>query len=257
MSSRGGGGGGFDLTGGIGGVVQGVGNVIAANTNAGAVREANATNLQISREGTAFNAMQAEKQMQFQREMSSTAYQRAVADMKAAGINPMMAVNNGGASSPSGASGSAVTTRVDPVQNPLGQAIAQIGGSAMSVVSTLKDLESKDASIGAQRAQALASIAQARNANSSAKATEASMGSITEKSRSASAEADARIAEALRDAATAEFDKGAVKYDGIVNRGLNLIGGLVDAVSVRNAVQGNSRARERHVMDMQKGVRTR
>ena len=48
------------------------------------------------------NAAMAQKQMDFQREMSGTAYQRAVADMKKAGINPMLAAKTGGASTPSG-----------------------------------------------------------------------------------------------------------------------------------------------------------
>lgn len=45
----------------------------------------------------------AQAQMDFQREMSNTAYQRQVADLKAAGINPMLVSKLGGASSPAGA----------------------------------------------------------------------------------------------------------------------------------------------------------
>lgn len=45
----------------------------------------------------------AQKQMKFQREMSNTAVQRQMADMRRAGINPILAAKYGGASSPTGA----------------------------------------------------------------------------------------------------------------------------------------------------------
>lgn len=50
------------------------------------------------------NAKLAQQQMDFQRDQTSTSYQRGVADMKAAGLNPMLAYSQGGAASGSGAS---------------------------------------------------------------------------------------------------------------------------------------------------------
>lgn len=67
-----------------------------------AVRQQTAANNQ-------FNAEQAAKQMAFQRDMSSTAHQREVKDLIAAGLNPVLSAN-GGASTPSGSTASADTS---------------------------------------------------------------------------------------------------------------------------------------------------
>ncbi|AXH77703.1 MAG: DNA pilot protein [Microviridae sp.] len=82
------------------------------------------------------NAEQAQKQMDFQASQTSTSYQRGVADMKAAGLNPMLAYSQGGAASGSGA------------QASMGNALGAGANSAQSAYLARQQMAQSDAQIG-------------------------------------------------------------------------------------------------------------
>lgn len=88
----------------FGSVAKTLGDVVGVSTTGvpwGSVLSAGANLLGGSLQNSA-NEDMANANRNFQYDMSSTAYQRATADMKAAGLNPMLAYAQGGASSPPG-----------------------------------------------------------------------------------------------------------------------------------------------------------
>lgn len=104
------------------------------------------------------NKQIANDQMAFQERMSNTAYARAMQDMRSAGLNPMLAYSQGGASAPQGAAAT-MQNELSSMENAANQAIM----TNMSMQKMNSDIELQNSTRSMQETQKAANIATAQN----------------------------------------------------------------------------------------------
>lgn len=92
--------------------------------------QANAANASMAREAANFNWYSMMENQRFQERMSNTAYQRSMMDMRNAGLNPILAYSQGGATTPGGMGASMQAATMQNTLEGLGEGFSSAAQSA-------------------------------------------------------------------------------------------------------------------------------
>lgn len=137
-------------------------NIIGLFSGKKAAESAAETQAQAQVQTNESNAEQAQKQMDFQERMSSTAHEREVKDLIKAGLNPLLSTH-GGASSPSGSAA--------VFQNPKSGYLQGMTNAVSSASAITNEMRALQGTLALQRSQGDLNRANAAAALAQAQAT--------------------------------------------------------------------------------------
>lgn len=172
------------------------------------------------------NAKEAQKNRDFQEYMSSTAHQREVADLRKAGLNPILSAGGSGASTPGGATAH--------MEDALGKGVS----SAMAARALKADIEAKEGQISLAKAQEATAKAQEHlNINSARVAEQTALGIAQDNVKTGYGMTAAKEQGQL-DAERARTDRKYLQFDSINRRAQEGLGTLNSAKDLVNPLKG-------------------
>ncbi|QXP08263.1 MAG: DNA pilot protein [Arizlama microvirus] len=177
-----------------------IGSMAGVGLNFFGQERANSANAAMANNANAQSWDMMREQQRYGEQMSNTAYRRGVVDMKEAGINPMMAFSQGGASTPSPGGGG--TTSGAAQQNSL----QGIQSSAIDVIRMNKELAQADSGIALNQASATKALADAEASGASAKQSSVATEAAKSQLKAVAAEAAAREKKAKWDTKLGDYD---------------------------------------------------
>nr|QJB19238.1 MAG: DNA pilot protein [Microvirus sp.] len=203
---------------------------IGAGITAIGQESANSANAKLAAETREFNSREASISRDWQQGMSNTAYQRSMRDLQDAGLNPMLAYMQGGASSGGGATASGSAATMDPID--LGKGLQNTVQSALGITQMKESIKNTSADTKVKKATKRLTEENTKTAQTNAKSAALDL-------QTQEADLPAQLSKAQGSKDQADWDNWARNYDNFLNRAIQTSAGIGSAIDAfRKGLQG-------------------